>query len=101
MELYYLSKIKLSVTQYGLWYLAFISVFAAAVTVFDKLSAKSHGRRVPEKTLLLISVFGGSAAMYAVMRIIHHKTRHSKFMVGIPFIIVLQVLLIALLFIFT
>ena len=29
--------------------------------------------------------------MYAVMRIIRHKTRHNKFMIGIPLIILLQV----------
>lgn len=98
MEFYYFNEIKYFVAHFGLWYLAGISAVAAIVTVFDKLSAKAHRWRVPEKTLLLISAFGGSVAMYAVMRMIHHKTRHSKFMVGIPFIIVIQAVLIVLLF---
>ncbi len=32
--------------------------------------------------------------MYAVMRIIRHKTLHNKFMVGIPLIILLQIAII-------
>lgn len=67
-----------------------ISLIAAIITIFDKQSAKSKSWRVPEKTLLLISVLGGSAAMLAIMLLIHHKTRHIKFMLGIPFIIILQ-----------
>lgn len=85
-------------SQYGLWYLAVISAVAAIVTVFDKLSAKAHGQRVPEKTLILISVLGGSVAMYAVMLAIRHKTRHVKFMAGIPFIMAVQAVLIVLLY---
>ena len=73
-----------------LWYLALISVLSAAVTVWDKACAKRGGRRVPERTLLLLAALGGSAAMYAVMRLIRHKTRHKKFMLGIPAIFILQ-----------
>lgn len=47
-------------------------------------------RRVPEKTLLIISALGGSIAMLITMRAIRHKTQHAKFMVGIPVIILLQ-----------
>lgn len=97
MGIYLLSNLKSIVMQYGLWYLAVINATAAIVTAFDKISAKLHGWRVPEKTLLLISALGGSAAMYAVMRIIHHKTRHPKFMVGIPLIFAAQVILVSLL----
>lgn len=40
--------------------------------------------------LLYLCMLGGGVAMYCTMRIIHHKTRHNKFMVGIPVIIALQ-----------
>lgn len=89
-----LEEIKNILFQYGLWYFAVVSVISVIVTVFDKISAKLHGRRIPEATLLLLFAIGGSAAMYLTMLIIRHKTRHIKFMAGIPFIIALQVITI-------
>lgn len=72
-------------------YLAVISLVAVIVTVYDKSVSKIAGhRRVPEKTLLLLSALGGSVAMYLTMLTIRHKTKHAKFMVGIPAIIVAQ-----------
>lgn len=73
-------------------YLLCISVLAAVVTIYDKWAAKHNPRhRTPEKTLLLISALGGSVVMFSVMQIIRHKTKHMKFMVGIPVIILLQI----------
>lgn len=72
-------------------YLALISLVSAAVTIADKLFSKKQGhRRVPEATLLLYAAFGGSAAMLITMLLIRHKTRHIKFMLGIPLILVFQ-----------
>ena len=71
-------------------YLCAVSAVSVAATVHDKCAAKKSRRRVPERTLILLCMFGGSAAMYLTMRIIHHKTRHAKFMVGIPVIMLLQ-----------
>lgn len=51
-----------------------------------------HRRRVGERTLLLISVLGGGLGMYFTMLIIRHKTRHIKFMLGIPLIIIAEAL---------
>ena len=73
------------------FYLLCISLVAALVTVYDKWAAKHNPRhRTPEKTLLLISALGGSVVMFSVMLIIRHKTKHIKFMAGIPAIILLQ-----------
>ena len=71
-------------------YLASISLISAAVTVHDKRAAKKKRRRVPERNLILLSVFGGSVAMYMTMQLIRHKTKHAKFMIGIPVIMILQ-----------
>ena len=74
-----------------LGYFCLISLIAATVTVVDKLRAPDPAkRRVPENTLLLLSALGGSVAMYITMVMIRHKTRHSKFMLGIPIIILFQ-----------
>ena len=74
-------------------YLALISLVSIAVTVYDKIAAKRRPKhRVPEKVLMLLGALGGAAAMYAVMLLIRHKTKHNKFMIGLPIMMALQVL---------
>lgn len=84
----------------GIWllviYLILINLFAVAITISDKQKAKGGKWRVPEKTLLLVAALGGSIAMLATMFKIRHKTKHPKFMIGIPAIIVAQVILVVL-----
>jgi len=72
-------------------YFVMINVISVLVTIYDKLMAKKGGWRIPEASLLTLSVLGGSVFMYITMRAIHHKTRHVKFMFGIPVIIISQV----------
>ena len=79
--------------QYIAIYLAAISLLAVILTVRDKRAARRHKWRVRESTLLLVAALGGSVAMLLTMHIIRHKTKHTKFMVGIPAIIVLQIAL--------
>lgn len=67
----------------GSW-LVLISLISIIVTVADKSAARRGRRRVPERTLLLLAALGGAVAMYITMRLIRHKTRKAKFMVGIP-----------------
>lgn len=82
-----------------LQYLIIISVTAAIITVYDKLAAKLLPRhRIPEKLLMLTALSGGAAAQYLTMQIIRHKTRHKKFMTGLPVMIVFHIIIIALLY---
>ena len=74
--------------------LGLISIF---ITIWDKLAAKRHVRRVPERTLMLLGFLGGALPMYAVMLAIRHKTRHKRFMIGLPVFILLHIALVALL----
>lgn len=76
-------------------YAAIISLVAIFLTLYDKHAARKGTWRVKERTLLLVSALGGSVAMLATMRKVHHKTKHAKFMVGIPVIIVLQIAVVA------
>ncbi len=71
-------------------YLSVVSLGSVIVTVLDKAAAKRHAWRVPERTLLLLAALGGAPAMLTAMLIIRHKTRHLKFMLGLPLIILLQ-----------
>lgn len=82
---------------YWLAPLVMINLVSSLVTASDKRRAREHRRRVPERTLLLLAALGGSPAMLATMLLIRHKTRHPKFMLGIPAIMVLQAALVVLL----
>ena len=78
-------------------YLAIISLISIIVCIYDKKISKKNRveLRIPEKTLISLSAFGGSVAMLVTMLIIRHKTKHVKFMLGIPLIILLQLALTA------
>jgi len=71
-------------------YLAAASLLAVILTLRDKNAARKSKWRVKENTLLIVSALGGSVAMLITMRAIRHKTKHAKYMIGIPVIIVLQ-----------
>jgi len=79
-------------TVYIIGYLVGINLAAVFVCAWDKRKARKNGWRVPEKTLFLISILGGAPGMYFTMNAIRHKTKHKRFMIGIPLIIVLQVI---------
>ncbi|MBQ4568740.1 MAG: DUF1294 domain-containing protein [Ruminococcus sp.] len=74
-------------------YLLIVSFIALVVTIYDKIAAQRNKRRISERFLMLVSFIGGSVSMYITMKVIRHKTLHKKFMIGIPIIIVLQVIL--------
>jgi len=87
--------------KYFLIYIAVISVLAIIVTVYDKIAAKHNPRhRTRERTLFILSALGGSVAMYLSMKLIRHKTKHKRFMIGIPVIIIIQVGVLLLLLYF-
>lgn len=71
-------------------YLFIINVIALLLMLADKLFAKKHTRRIPESTLMLAAVAGGSMGAVMGMYLFRHKTRHKKFTIGLPLILVLQ-----------
>lgn len=72
-------------------YLLIISLIAAVLTVADKYKAAHHRWRIPEATLFIVAALGGSVAMWLTMRLIRHKTRHRRFMWGLPLILLVQI----------
>lgn len=73
-------------------YLAIISIVSIIICIYDKKISKKNRveLRIPEAVLLLLSALGGSVAMFITMLITRHKTKHVKFMLGIPVIMLLQ-----------
>lgn len=88
-------KVPKTVIRCFVAYISLMSLISVCVTCYDKYAAKHRPEhRTPEKTLILLSALGGSAAMFVTMLIIRHKTRHASFMIGIPAIILAQAALI-------
>ena len=88
-----------------LLYLLIINLVTFLVFGLDKWKAKRKEkkdsvRRVPEKTLFLLSALGGSVGALLGMKVFHHKTLHKSFRFGIPAILVLQIVIPAGLYIY-
>lgn len=80
--------------QYILYYLAAINLVTFLVYGIDKLRAKRGAWRIPEKTLFLLPLLGGSVGAIAGMKVFHHKTKHWYFKYGLPLILILQLALV-------
>ena len=72
-------------------YLVLIDLAAFVLMELDKRKAKKNLWRIPEKTLFLSAILGGSAGAIAGMYVFHHKTRHWYFVIGMPLILVIQI----------
>ena len=73
-----------------LW-LVIINLTAFAIFGIDKKRAKKGQWRIPEKTLFLSAILGGSIGAILGMYIFHHKTKHWYFQIGIPAIMIIQI----------
>ncbi|MBE6882739.1 MAG: DUF1294 domain-containing protein [Oscillospiraceae bacterium] len=64
----------------------YIAVNIAALIMYgaDKIFAKKGMRRISEKALILVAAIGGAFGAYAGMELFRHKTKHTKFVVGVP-----------------
>ena len=76
-------------------YLAIINVGAFIVWCTDKYLAIKQKRRISEKSLFLWALSGGSLGSLCAMHMVRHKTKHLRFVIGIPLILTAQVLAIS------
>ena len=87
---------KYSITDvvlYVLIYLLIINVISCGLFAWDKRRSQQGAWRIRESDLLLFAIIGGSLGGLMGMYAFHHKTHHIKFKVGIPLILLLQVIL--------
>ena len=84
--------------KFILLYLLLINAAAFVFMLVDKIKARKHRWRIPERTLICTALLGGSVGTLAGMCMFRHKTRHTKFTVGIPAILILQIILCILIF---
>lgn len=77
-------------------FFAIINVVAFALMGIDKYKAKKHLWRIPEATLFLFVIIGGSVGGLLGMYAFHHKTRHWYFRFGFPLILIIQLVILYL-----
>ena len=82
-------------------YLAVINIVTFFLYGIDKWKAKRSKWRVPESTLLWWAVFGGSIGALFGIKVWHHKTQHKKFKYGVPAILIAQIAIVGIIFVYT
>lgn len=82
------------------FYFAFMNVITFFIYGIDKHKAKKHKWRISENMLIGLAVLGGFVGAFAGMQIFRHKTKHLKFVIGVPLIAVLWIMVIVYLLVF-
>ena len=77
--------------KYLLIYLLLINALGFVLMLVDKWKARKKRWRIPESTLMWVAALGGSIGSLLGMYTVRHKTKHLKFIVGIPLILVVQI----------
>ena len=79
-------------------YIVFTNILLFTLMAIDKQKAKLRQWRISEKTLFILAIIGGSIGGILGMYTFRHKTKHLKFTLGFPIIIVFQLIVILLFF---
>ena len=85
------------VISYIVFYFAAVTLAGFVTMGIDKHRAKKRAWRIPESTLFILALFGGSLGTTIGMHLFHHKTRHWYFLYGMPAILIIQIVLVLLL----
>lgn len=73
-------------------YIILINALAFITCIADKIFAVKGKNRISEKALFLIAFLGGSIGTYAAMYMVRHKTKHLSFTLGVPAIMLFQII---------
>ncbi len=79
-------------------YLLALNILGFALMGLDKRKAKRNQWRIPEKHFFITALLGGSLGCWLGMQCFHHKTMHKTFIVGMPAILIMQILCVLLLY---
>ena len=81
-------------------YLILINIIGFFIMFLDKQKAKKGKWRIPEKTILIITLLGGGIGTISGMYIFRHKTKKLKFTIGLPTILICEIIAIVYFIIF-
>lgn len=89
-----LAEFNLFTTKNFIIYLIVINIIGFYVMWSDKRKAQKGKWRIPENTLFLITALGGGIGTIAGMYTFRHKTKKLKFTIGLPAILILEIILL-------
>lgn len=79
-------------TQNIIIYFIVMNLIGFFIMWLDKRKAKKGAWRIPEKTLFIITALGGGIGTNAGMYAFRHKTQKIQFVIGLPFITILEII---------
>ncbi|MBO1263857.1 DUF1294 domain-containing protein [Proteiniclasticum sp. SCR006] len=82
--------------NYLFGYILFINIFSLIIMHIDKNKARKHRWRVSESSLMILGFLGGSIGLLVGMYALRHKTKHVKFTLGVPMLLLLNLLIYVL-----
>lgn len=80
-------------TRNMITYFVAINIIGFLIMFIDKQKAKRGAWRIPEKTLFIITALGGGIGTTVGMYAFRHKTQKLQFVIGLPFITILEIIL--------
>ena len=80
--------------KYFVYYLIIINIITFLTYGIDKLKAMKHKWRISEKVLIGLAAIGGFVGAFAGMQMFKHKTKHLKFVIGVPVIATIWILIL-------
>lgn len=81
-------------------YLIIINIIAFAMMGIDKYKAKHNKWRIPEKNLFISAILLGSIGAILGMQYFRHKTKHKSFVIGMPAILIFQIVIACLWYVY-
>jgi len=83
---------NLNIGLYLIIYIIIINIISFYVMKSDKTKAKRGQRRISERSIFTFALFLGATGVYAGMYKFRHKTKHFKFVIFVPVLIILNIL---------
>lgn len=80
-----------------IWYLLGVNVISFSLMGIDKRKAMRKNWRVPERTFWGLGLLGGALGLLVGMSWFRHKTKHASFKVGVPFLLIVNIVLMIIL----
>ena len=85
-----------NISKFIFIYLLLINLAAFIVYGIDKRKAEKNKWRIPEIVLIMLAMLGGSVGALGGMLAFHHKTKKPLFVIGVPVILLLQIVVLAI-----
>ena len=79
-------------------YLTVVNFTGFAMMGIDKQKARRDQWRIPERNFFIAALLGGSLGCYLGMQVFHHKTMHKAFTIGMPAILIIQIIIPVILY---